>query len=157
MTHFSIDPDIKKSGVAMFTDGAKTIFSESLDFTNLVTLVTEIKTKDEVEVLIEAGWANASYFHLSPKDTRHVIARKGYNVGENHRTGKLIAEFIRAKGIKVTEVRPLKKIWRSRDGKITHDELVIHAKQHGLELTKKRTNQDERDAVLLGLVHFDLK
>lgn len=155
MIKFSIDPDTHKSGIAIFNDGSDVVKCESLTFPDLVDMITSCE--GEKSVVIEAGWANESYFHLSPSDSRMVIAKKGYNVGENHRTGKLIVEYLKAHGVRVDEVKPLRKLWRGRDRKITHDELTIHAKQHGFTLSKNRTNQDERDAVLLGLVYFGIK
>jgi hypothetical protein len=47
-------------------------------------------------------------------------------------------------GIEVIEKEPLRKIWKGPDGKITHTEITAIT---GWD--KKRSNQEERDAMLL--------
>jgi hypothetical protein len=58
-----------------------------------------------------------------------------------------IVELLQYKGIDVTPVAPLKKVWRGKDRKITQEELAAII---GQELP--RTNQEGRDAALLAWV-----
>lgn len=58
--------------------------------------------------------------------------------------GRKIVEMAKHYGLTVDEVKPLRKCWRGREGKITHEELAQFIP--GLP---KRTTQDIRDAALL--------
>jgi hypothetical protein len=49
-------------------------------------------------------------------------------------------------GIPVTTVKPLKKTWRGKDGKITREELAYFTRITG------RNNQEERDVALIAWV-----
>ncbi|WGU68242.1 hypothetical protein QIU18_00410 [Capnocytophaga canimorsus] len=46
-------------------------------------------------------------------------------------------------GLEVQEIRPLKKMWKGKDGKITHEELASFTGITG------KTNQDMRDSALI--------
>jgi hypothetical protein len=86
-------------------------------------------------VYIEAGWFNKkSSYHGSPNMS--TASRIGKNVGENHATGKLLAQCIEDEQIKVILVKPTKK-------KLNADQFK--------QLTKiqTRTNQEHRDAAML--------
>lgn len=61
-----------------------------------------------------------------------------------HETGRKIVEMLEHSGIEVVEQHPLRKIWQGKDGKITHEEMTMVC---GWD--KKRSNQEERDAMLL--------
>lgn len=94
-------------------------------------------------VIIEAGWLNKSNWHLSRKDTKAVAAAKGNSAGRNHETGRKIAEICQYYNIPHMLVRPLKKMWKGRDGKITREEIAAFTGITG------RNNQEARDALLL--------
>ena len=81
---------------------------------------------------------------VSFKDTKAVAAKKGQEVGRMHETGRKIVEMLEHYGIDVREQHPLKKCWQGKDGKITHDELTALC---GWD--RKRSNQEERDAMLI--------
>jgi hypothetical protein len=119
---------------------------DALDFPNVLELIRTTKDLTEpgkLVVVVEAGWMNKSNWHLLQYDSKAQAARKGYDVGRNHETGHKIVEVCKALGIRVVEHIPLVKRWRGKDGKITHEELAYFT---GIT---KRTNQDERDAILL--------
>lgn len=147
----AIDPDVDKSGVAIWIDG--TLIVASMDFPTLVENVRN--TSGEITVIVEAGWLNKTHYHLSTKDNIFSSAAKGNAVGRNHETGRKLIEYfnhfatINKKKIKVLEVRPLRKIWKGPGKKITHDELARLVPR-----LPKRTNQEERDAVLLLMAHI---
>ena len=52
---------------------------------------------------------------------------------------------------------PLRKVWKGKNGKITHEELLMVCKHHRLTLPKHKqraTNQEDRDALLLAIHHI---
>lgn len=97
-----IDPDVKMSGVAC-VDVA------------------------EGTVVAEASWSTAHNWHGKANEGKKVSGRKGYDVGRNHQTGMDIIDILRHRGITVVEKRPLAKIWKGRDGKITHEGSTLSA------------------------------
>lgn len=128
-----IDPDIDKSGVASTIDGKKIAYS-CLTF---VETIDRIKDRaDEIKcVYIEAGWLNKkSNWHDSQSVS--VASKIGKNVGENHATGKLLAQIIEALGVKVILVKPTTK-------KYSAEEFNF------LTGCRTRTNQEARDAVMM--------
>jgi hypothetical protein len=142
----AIDPDVTKSGVCMLQPKTRDLKFDALDFPNVLELIRTTKDLTEpgkLVVVVEAGWMNKSNWHLLQYDSNAQAARKGYDVGRNHETGHKIVEVCKALEIRVVEHIPLVKRWRGKDGKITHEELAYFT---GIT---KRTNQDERDAILL--------
>ena len=142
----AIDPDVTKSGVCTLQPKTRDLKFDALDFPNVLELIRTTKDLTEpgkLVVVVEAGWMNKSNWHLLQYDSKAQAARKGYDVGRNHETGHKIVEVCKALGIRVVEHIPLVKRWRGKDGKITHEELAYFT---GIT---KRTNQDERDAILL--------
>lgn len=128
-----IDPDLEKSGVAVLRDTNKIEYS-TLNFVETLAFVRMNKSIIKC-VYVEAGWLNKkSNWHGA--SNMSVAARVGKNVGENHATGKLLIECIEAEGLKVVPVKPSTKKLNSEDfERITK--------------IKTRTNQEERDAILL--------
>lgn len=141
-----IDPDVEKSGVAFLEVQSRKLEVSSLRFPDLLSYLRFCKAKSggtAFAVVIEAGWLNRSNWHFSPRDSRAKCAEIGRAAGRNHQTGILIAEMCEAMGIKYHLQKPLTKVWKGRDGKITHAELSAFTGIMG------RTNQDGRDAALL--------
>lgn len=104
-----------------------------------------ILESNKVVVVIEAGWMNSSNWHLGRYDSKSVAAAKGNSVGRNHETARKIAEMARVYyGLEVVEIRPLKKCWSGKDGKITQEEISQFIPDF-----PKRSNQEERDAMLI--------
>lgn len=145
-----IDPDVDKSGVATLHRSGHTLRLESLTFAEVVERLSIIRataTEDilaAVLVVIEAGWLNRAHWHLSPHDTRQSAAAKGNAAGRNHQVGRLLAEMCEYYKIPYRLQRPLRKCWKGKDGKITHEEIAAFA-----PISVGRTNQEERDAALL--------
>lgn len=145
----AIDPDCDKSGVAFLEVASKRLNVNSMTFPLLLDFFIETRRMCQesgktVVVYVEAGWMNASNWHVGKRDNRRVASAKGNSVGRNHETSRKIAEMCRHYGLSVEEVKPLKKCWNSKEGKITHDEIAQFVP--GLP---KRTNQEERDAALI--------
>lgn len=141
-----IDPDIDKSGFCLLDPKAKLVSVMVYDFPSLMRFFQKQAECKEIEttVVVEASWMhNKTNWHLSPRDPKRIIAAKGYSVGQNHQTGKLICEMARAYGLKVVEHIPLVKCWKGKDRKITDAEIKAFMPIQG------RTNQESRDAALL--------
>lgn len=143
----AVDPDVTKSGVCLLNPSTKELSSGKIDFPTLLEWVADIikavDDKSKIVVVVEAGWMNQSNWHLAHADSKAQAAAKGYDVGRNHETGHKIVECCKHMGVRVVEHLPLVKHWKGKDGKITHEELAYFT---GIT---KRTNQDERDAILL--------
>lgn len=146
MRIISIDPDMRKSGVAVL-DGRVLETVAVLPFHELLETIMAQYTSDTM-IIVEAGWLECHNWHVKRGDTPQKAAAIGRSTGMNHQTGMLICEWCRAKGYAVREVHPLRKCWRGRDGKITQEEIKAAT---GLKLPMM--NQDARDALLLAWVH----
>ena len=128
-----IDPDCKKSGVALWNRNSKVCTFSTLSF---FALFDELKHwKDAIEkVVVEAGWENRSHWHGAINI--QIAGRIGNNTGANHETGKKIVEMCEYLGIPFELARPT----RSKLGAKAFQQIT------GI---KERTNQEERDAVML--------
>lgn len=149
----AIDPDVSRSGVAFLKPATGLLEVSNLTFPQVIDYLQQAnrdKGEGTLIVLVEASWLIHGNWHLSSWERRQRAASKGYDVGRNHETGRKIAEMCRHLGIEVLEHAPLRKCWRGKDGKITHEELVSFT---GI---KGRTNQDARDAALLAWVFSGL-
>lgn len=154
-----IDPDCTKSGVAKLRSfpGGHDLVLHAYTFPELVEYLREMKMSAadaslSLLVVVEASWGTTTNWHGSYGDSRRVSSRKGYDVGRNHETGRKIVEMCKGYlGIKVKCRHPLRKMWKGKDGKITHDELSALLEGSGVRCSKNRTNQEERDAALLAL------
>lgn len=141
-----IDPDKEKSGIGILYMATRKLELTNMSFPVLLDNLQAWK-KDEtannrkVIVIVEAGWMNAkSCFHKAQGKSAEKIAK---DVGANHETGRKIIEMCEHYGIEVIAQAPLRKCWRGKDGKITHEELAYFTGITG------RENQDARDAGLL--------
>lgn len=139
----AIDPDVERSGVATLAINERKLGTFSLTFPELMDAF-QLFLPDKTLVVVEAGWLNKPNWHLAAKDSARLAAAKGNSTGRNHEVGRKIVEMAKHYGLTVNEVKPLRKCWRGRDGKITHEELAQFIP--GLP---KRTTQDIRDAALL--------
>lgn len=139
----AIDPDRERSGVASLIGG--TLAYGSAPFPELVSMLESLASPD-VTVYVEAGWlVPKSNYHPFQGLRAEKIAR---DVGANHETGRKIIEMCRHLHVRAEEVRPLKKQWKGRGGKITHVELNRLLEARGFR-PAARTCQDTRDAILI--------
>lgn len=147
-----IDPDIVASGVAVLDVKEKSIILSTKSFGELVSYFQCLREITDLVVVVEAGWLNKkASWHCNPHESNNVSAKKGLAVGRNQQVGHDIADLCRVYGLKVVEQAPLKKCWQGKDGKISHDEFKMIT-----GITKKRTNQEERDAGLLAWCYSNL-
>ena len=162
-THIiGIDPDSKASGCAILDLATRELTLSTQPFFLLTELLDNFVTSEKVLksktlVVLENAYGTTHNWHYSPKDTRGTIAKKGYSVGLCAQTYHLLKQCLEMKGLDFIEQLPLTKIWRGGGGKITHEELVGHCKRNRVTLhpsSEKRSNQEERDAALLALLHI---
>ena len=143
-----IDPDVDESGVAFLIVESRVLEVYSLTFADLLDYLQEIgdvlmREGKNFVVVVEAGWLNKAHWHVGKGGSAARTAAIGNHTGRNHEVGRKIVEMCRHYGIEVVEQPPLRKMWKGKDGKITHEEL-----QHFTGITGK-TNQETRDATLL--------
>jgi hypothetical protein len=151
-----IDPDVDQSGIARLDLPSRKCFATHLPFAALLDYIFTIrdiaKLKGEtLKVVVEASWLISHNWHIALRDSKAVAAKKGEQVGRMHETGRKIVEMLEHHDIQVIEHQPLKKCWKGADGKITHNELT-----QVCGWDKKRSNQEERDAMLLAWYHSGL-
>lgn len=158
-----IDPDVEASGIGIIdTTGAAglTVDFMTLPLPKLIDRLEAIVRQagpHPVRIFIEAGWLNKGNWHLNPRDNRQLAAAKGRQAGRNHQLGLDLCSLLDHRGIPHTEVLPLVKCWKGNDRKITHEELdTIVRRINGSGLTRRRSNQEERDALLLAWVNSRL-
>ena len=102
--YIGIDPDVHKSGFAVVTNGVLTEFSAE-SFFSITEKILSFHYDNDVTVIIEAGWLNIkSNWHKS--QTVATAQRIAKNVGSNHQTGKLFAQFCEYNQISYQLVRP---------------------------------------------------
>lgn len=154
-----IDPDIENSGVCIIKPKEKSICISSASITELMYIFKgmEVDSKEKgekIRIFVEAGWKNESNWHINPSFAKKVCVEIGRRTGLNHATAKIIADIVRNYfQLDVTEIKPLKKCWKGKDGKITHEELNGLLRQYGFDEIK-RSNQDIRDAAAIALLNI---
>lgn len=152
-TIVAVDPDVDKSGVTVLDVQNKSIELHAMTFPDLIDFIYSLPDKESVRIAVEAGWMNAkSNFHGYYGKRGEKIAK---DVGANHETGRKIVEMCEHKEYPVLLVKPLEKRWKGPKGKITHSELESVLKGRKITLNKKRTNQDERDSILIAIYTYD--
>lgn len=149
-----VDPDVEASGLGVIqamSDGLIINYCTKPlpELIDTIRWLTE-KSETPVKVFIEAGWLNKGNWHINPHDNKQLAAAKGRQAGRNHQLGLDLCALLDHLDIKHTEVAPLLKCWKGKDRKITHEELdAIVRRVNGTGLPRKRSNQEERDALLL--------
>lgn len=149
-----IDPDVEASGVATLCLKTKRIDATTMTLPALTDYFRRVCNEHPtlvVSVVVEASWTTAHNFHSLPSDSKAVAAKKGYHVGRNHQIGIDIADIARHFNLAVKLQPPLRKIWKGKDRKITHEEICAIT-----GYTAKRSNQEERDAMLLAWTSANL-
>lgn len=113
--YLGIDPDNKKSGVALWnTVSRRYEFLKLMTFVELIEYL-KIQHKYLYKVHLEAGWLNKSNWHLDEKDTLYSAAKKGHDVGLNHQVGILIEEFLRHYEVKYRLIKPTTQKWTEKE------------------------------------------
>ena len=148
-TIIAIDPDTEKSGVAMLDLKHNEVEAGAMPFPELIDTLRDVSQwTSPCKVIVEGGWlVSKSNYHYARGRGGERIAK---NVGANHETGRKIVEMLAYWSIEHEVIRPLKKCWKGRDGKITLAELNSLLRGMGIK-EMGRCNQDVRDAVLIAL------
>lgn len=151
-----IDPDVDKSGVAYLNVEQRRISLCYMAFPFMMQRLKMLKAqcdmmKTKCVIVVEASWITQSNWHLSQWERKQRAAAKGYDVGRNHETGRKIVEMCKYYGFEVVEHIPLRKCWKGKDRKITHEEITQF-----IPNLPWRTNQEQRDAALLAWTFADL-
>jgi len=144
-----IDPDVESSGIAALNCNTRSVKIGRKKFPELIESLKDLSDSCKEKgipllVVVEASWLISHNWHAGTIKGTRAIAKTGYNVGKNHQVGILIVEYCKSIGLDIKEHMPLKKVWKSRDGKISHDEI-----SYFIPGLPKRTNAEERDAALL--------
>ena len=106
-------------------------------------------------IVIEIDTSTTHNWRLNPNMSRQMIATMGHKQGRNYQVAQTLIQYMEFYGVEYVKQAPLRKGWRGREGKITHEELMA---LKGLKFTKaddqrskSQTNQEERDAALLAI------
>lgn len=147
--YVGIDPDVDKSGLVLIDrQGRCILHAEALDFPSAIGYLRSLKQEHAQDplsllVVIEDSDISANW-HYNSLDSKGTCAAKGRSVGMCHATARHLRECCENIGLPVLMQQPLRKLWRGKDGKITHKEAALF--MSGLPA---RTNQEVRDAALL--------
>ena len=165
----AIDPDIDKNGVAFIEKSRREVELDSLTFPETLERVksiyrgykeyTEIGGMATFKVYVEAGWLNKGNWHIDEVRGRKMspqawAAAVGKKDGQCAAVSQKLIECFEYYGIPVTPIRPLRKCWKGKDRKITHEELAREMALYRVAFPYKRTNQETRDAALIALVNL---
>ena len=141
-----IDPDTDKNGVAIWYKDSKELVLKNLSFFELFSLLSELKTAFDIQVIVDAGWLNKKtnfrQKFLNKKTGQyeeHSIGVKEKMAGHtfaNHETGKKIVEMCEFLSLAVS----LNKPTRSKSNAERFKAVTGYV---------GRTNQETRDAGLL--------
>lgn len=149
-----IDPDVEGKRCRNTRYKNKRVEATTMTLPALMDYLRRVRNEYPtltVAVVVEASWTTAHNFHSLPSDSKAVAAKKGYHVGRNHQIGIDIADIARHFSLDVRLQPPLRKIWKGKDRKITHEEICAIT-----GYTAKRSNQEERDAMLLAWTSANL-
>lgn len=149
----AIDPDVTKSGVAVIDIHHRTVNTYSMTFPDLMEYVETMPFNNTVRLVVEAGWLNKPNWHAAVSLAQ--AANIGMRIGRNHETGRKMVEMFERMGFSVSLIKPLNKRGSGTSGKVTHSELEKVLKSRKIAFSKKRTNQDERDSILIAIYEYD--
>lgn len=165
-----IDPDLDKNGIALISKARRELESAYLNFPQTLEWVKVRYAKwqekyaevapNSFMVYIEAGWLNHGNWHVKGNEMNKYAlgqwaAAVGASAGACHAVGKKLLECFEYYGIPCSPIKPLRKMWKGKDGKITHEELkrelALYRITHDI---KGHSNQEVRDSVLLCLANI---
>jgi len=120
-----IDPDIKKSGLAVWSRIEKRLlYAKAVPFPKLLEILNQIKP-GEALFFVDAGWLNGGYFHWMPdnfdtwskQSQKAYLIKRGIDVGRNFGVGQVIVTYLQAlHGLNaVHEIRPSTEKWSAED------------------------------------------
>ena len=165
-----IDPDIEKNGCSIIWRARREMEVAHLNFPETLEWVKAKHAQwkerygesapNSFMVYVEAGWLNKGNWHVTESRNGKMspsawAAAVGKSDGECSAVSKKLIECFEHYGIPATPMKPLRKCWKGKDRKITHDELklelTLYKVQHNI---KGRSNQEVRDSVLIALINL---
>lgn len=146
MIKIAIDPDIKKSGIAIFRDKVL-IDAFPAKMEKILEVVRTYASSPDTVVYIEAGWLNKkSNFRVYGRNkaiSENVAKKVGQNMGYGMAIRDLVSSFC-----KTVEVKPIMKGVYKTNGKWTpNGRRLFDACFQDIKL-----NDDVRDAILIGSI-----
>lgn len=150
-----IDPDVDGHGVAGLSSAGR-VAMFNLPLAGTVSLLRAMHSYGLLACcVVEGGWLNRGQWHLRAGITVRAAAETGCRTGRNHQCGIDLCECLTAVGVPHTVAKPLPKCWRA--GKVSHQELERQLTAAGIDKTQipGKTNQEQRDAMLLALVQYN--
>ena len=164
----AIDPDVDKSGLAVLRNGGQ--FNgecelSSRTFPELIDEITLMWDKCNAHdmtclVVIEIDTTTTHNWRINSKMSRQMIATMGHRQGRNYQVAQTLIQYMEFFGIEYVKQAPLRKGWRGREGKITHEELMalkgLKFNKADDQRMKTQTNQEERDAALLAIYYSEI-
>lgn len=140
---FAIDADTEKSGFAILdSENRKLHQVGKLPFFPLLELMH--KYRENTLFVIERNWDTTKNFHYAQSTA--VACKIANNTGRNQQTAILLAEYAENRKLQYYLQKPLLRGWVN--GKISQQELKKVFDGYDIPV---RTNQDERDAILLAI------
>lgn len=134
--YIGIDPDTKKSGVAIYDKSKNSVSLLNLDLPELIYKILEFNDKHkEILVVIEKGEENKTIFH--PAKNKSVAKKIGVNCGKNFQVTNIIANFMKYHNVNYEFFVPTKSTpkWNHSFAKAI------------FRLQQNKTNQEQRDAL----------
>lgn len=165
-----IDPDIDNNGIACIQKNHRILevaylnFPETLEWVKAKYKMWRERYFDTAPysfmVYVEAGWMNRGNWHITESRNGKYspsawAAAVGASAGACNAVSKKLIECFEYYGIPCQPMKPLRKFWKGKDGKITHDELLRELSLYRISHSiKGRSNQEVRDSVLLSLANL---
>ena len=138
-----IDPDTEKSGFAFIDKSNLNVIQlKNLTFFELFSVLSEIKNKYQppyfdIEIYIECGFLNKGNRHKVFGGSLSLNSKIGERIGANHEVAKKICEMSDFLEIKYNKIKPTRSKIKNSN---------VFKKITGYD---KRTNQEQRDALML--------
>lgn len=140
---FAIDADTDKSGFAILDTIERRLHEVGkLDFFSLLSRMHLYR--ENTLFVIEKNWETTKNFHYAQSVA--VATKIANNTGRNQQTAILLAEYCKSRRLTYYLQKPLCRVWQK--GKISAEELKKCFDGYDIPT---RTNQDERDAILLAI------
>lgn len=160
MNHYTtilgVDPDIEKSGFALLNCATHTFdYLAAISFTDAIRFLGRLAANEKykgVLIVIEDSDTSTNWHcggiiydkRLTMEQKVRKAAAIGRSAGLCHATYRHLKEYAEELGFEVKAKKPLKKMWKGTDGKISHKELSVFVSD-----LPPKTNPEIRDAIML--------
>lgn len=138
MIYIGIDPDVEKSGVAIWSKGVTSL--HNFDYMQLFESLQNFqkhKEKYSILVVIEKGETNKAIFNANKAVNKRVAAKIGVSVGRNFEATNVIEQFCKYLELDYIFFVPNKATPKFNNKFV----------QDNFDLNTKRTNEEQRDAL----------